>query len=68
MVHQVITDPNLDQLSSAEEIHSDKGYEVSTHEKQAEFAKKRDDSLEEYRKQAQELWSDSCTTPRKKWA
>ncbi len=24
------------------------------------------DALEEYKKQAQELWSDSCTTPRKK--
>jgi hypothetical protein len=24
------------------------------------------DELEQYRKQAQELWSDSCTTPRKK--
>ena len=26
---------------------------------------KRDAELEEYTKQAQELWSDSCTTPRK---
>jgi hypothetical protein len=24
------------------------------------------DALEEYKRQAQELWSDSCTTPRKK--
>jgi hypothetical protein len=24
------------------------------------------DELDQYRKQAQELWSDSCTTPRKK--
>ena len=24
------------------------------------------DALEEYKKQAQDLWSDSCTTPRKK--
>jgi len=24
------------------------------------------DELEQYRKQAQEIWSDSCTTPRKK--
>lgn len=24
----------------------------------------KDDDLEEYKKQAQELWSDSCTTPR----
>lgn len=23
------------------------------------------DALEEYKKQAQDLWSDSCTTPRK---
>ena len=54
-----------DNLFSAEAIHSDKGYTLSTHEKQAEFAKKRDDSLEEYRKQAQELWNDSCTSQRK---
>ena len=26
---------------------------------------KKDQELEEYKKQAQELWSDSCTTPRK---
>jgi hypothetical protein len=28
-------------LGKAEEFHSDKGYKLSTHEKQAEFAKKR---------------------------
>jgi hypothetical protein len=28
-------------LGKAEEIHSDKGYTLSTHEKQQEFAKKR---------------------------
>ena len=26
---------------------------------------RKDTELEEYKKQAQELWSDSCTTPRK---
>jgi hypothetical protein len=26
---------------------------------------RKDSELEEYKKQAQELWSDSCTTPRK---
>lgn len=26
---------------------------------------KRDQELEEYQKQAQELWNDSCTAPRK---
>jgi len=26
---------------------------------------RKDVELEEYKKQAQELWSDSCTTPRK---
>ena len=26
---------------------------------------RKDQELEEYKKQAQELWSDSCTTPRK---
>ena len=25
-----------------------------------------DEALEEYKRQAQEMWSDSCTTPRKK--
>jgi hypothetical protein len=35
------TKPDLDQLFSAEEIHSDKGYTESTLEKQAEFARKR---------------------------
>ena len=33
--------------------------------KAKEFWKKRDEALEEYMKQAQELWNDSCTTPRK---
>ena len=47
------------------EVHSDKDYELGTLEEATEFAKKRDDSLEEYRKQAMELWNDSCTTPRK---
>lgn len=32
---------NLDNLSQAEEIHSDKGYQESTLEKVEEFAKKR---------------------------
>ena len=27
---------------------------------------KKDQDLEEYKKQAQEIWSDSCTTPRSK--
>ena len=27
---------------------------------------KRDQELEEYTKQAQEIWNDSCTTPRSK--
>ncbi len=31
-----------------------------------EAQRKREKALEEYRKQAMELWSDSCTTPRKK--
>jgi len=26
---------------------------------------RKDQELEEYKRQAQELWSDSCTTPRK---
>jgi hypothetical protein len=34
-------------------------------EKAKEFWKKREESLAEYRKQAMELWNDSCTTPRK---
>lgn len=34
-------------------------------EKAKEFAKKREESLAEYRKQAMELWNDSCTAPRK---
>ncbi len=34
-------------------------------EKAIEFHKKREESLEEYRKQAMELWNDSCTAPRK---
>lgn len=33
--------PNLDNLSQAEEIHSDKGYQESTLEKVEEFAQKR---------------------------
>jgi hypothetical protein len=55
-----------DELSVIGKDHSDKGYELSTHEKQAEFAKKRDASLTEYMKNAQEIWNDSCTAPRKK--
>jgi hypothetical protein len=57
---------DFEVLYEAAEIHSDKGYQVSTHEKQAEFAKKREESLDEYRKQAMELWNDSCTSVRKK--
>ena len=34
-------------------------------EKAIEFHKKREESLAEYRKQAMELWNDSCTAPRK---
>ena len=34
------------------------------------FGKKKDvkevDELEEYKQQAQEIWNDSCTSPRKK--
>jgi hypothetical protein len=37
----MVNKTTLDNLSSAEEIHSDKGYEESTLEKQQEFAKKR---------------------------
>jgi hypothetical protein len=33
---------------------------------EAEDTKKPDESLTEYMKQAQELWNDSCTAPRKK--
>jgi hypothetical protein len=55
-----------DDLAEVSKWHSDKGYEESTHEKQAEFARKREESLREYMKEAQELWNDSCTAPRKK--
>ena len=34
--------------------------------KAKEFWEKRERSLEEYRRQAMELWSDSCTTARTK--
>lgn len=37
----MVNKTNLDQLSQAEEIHSDKGYEESTLEKAKEFAQKR---------------------------
>ena len=65
-------------LERAENLHSDKDYTTSTHEKQTDFDKKRnyhyrytntdnpeDTELEEYKKQAQEMWNDSCTSPRK---
>jgi predicted HicB family RNase H-like nuclease len=55
-----------DNLAEVARDHSDKGYKESTHEKQAEFARKRDASLNEYISQAQEIWNDSCTAPRKK--
>jgi hypothetical protein len=44
----------------------EKDYELATLEEAEEFARKRDESLNEYMKQAQELWNDSCTAPRKK--
>jgi len=44
---------------------SEKDYKLATLEEAEEFAKKRDESLNEYMKQAQELWNDSCTAPRK---
>ena len=37
------------QLSKAEDLHSDKGYTVSTHEKQAEFAKQRNYEWDEWK-------------------
>jgi hypothetical protein len=59
--------PSLTNILEGEKITTDDTveYQLSTHEKQAEFAKKRDASLNEYMKQAQELWNDSCTSPRK---
>jgi hypothetical protein len=33
---------------------------------QRDIPKDNTDELEEYKKQAKDLWSDSCTTPRKK--
>ena len=56
---------DFEVLYEAADMHSDKGYQESTLEEAEEFAKKREESLNEYMKQAQELWSDSCTTPRK---
>ena len=44
----------------------EKDYELATLEEAEEFARKREESLNEYMKQAQELWNDSCTAPRKK--
>ena len=55
----------------AENLHSDKEYQECTLEQATEFAKQRnytytiDTELEEYKKQAQEMWNDSCTSPRK---
>jgi hypothetical protein len=43
----------------------EKDYELATLEEAEEFARKREESLNEYMKQAQELWNDSCTSPRK---
>jgi len=59
--------PSLTNILEGEKITTDDTveYQLSTHEKQAEFAKKRDESLNEYMKHAQELWNDSCTSPRK---
>jgi hypothetical protein len=37
---------DFEVLYEAGEMHSDKGYSLSTHEKQAEFAKKREESLQ----------------------
>jgi len=41
--------------------------EMYTHQRMLwlEEEMKRDQELEEYQRQAQETWSDSCTTPRK---
>ena len=49
------------------EIDLEKSFETAPldDQKAKEFWKKRELSLEEYRKQAMELWSDSCTTPRR---
>lgn len=53
----------------AENLHSDKEYQEATLEQVKEFDKRRnytyDTELEEYKKQAQEMWNDSCTSPRK---
>ena len=44
------------------------GFEVKPLDdpKAKEFWRKREESLREYRRQAMELWSDSCTTARTK--
>ena len=56
-------------LGKAENLHTDKEYQECTLEQATQFDKQRnytyDTELEEYKKQAQEMWSDSCTTPRK---
>ena len=35
----------LDNIKAGEHLHTDKGYSVSTHEKQQEFAKKRNENI-----------------------
>lgn len=41
--------PELKQLEETGEMMSDKEYEVSTHEKQQEFAKQRNDPWDEWK-------------------
>ena len=48
-----------DNLFSAEEIHSDKEYTLSTHEKQAEFAKNRNYPLSEEKKCPWDNWKSN---------
>jgi len=61
--HRVIS-PYFDSEDEAKHWCEDKITALDD-PKRIEFEEKREESLEEYRKQAMELWNDSCTAPRK---
>jgi len=61
--HRVIS-PYFDREEDAKEWAGDKLTALDD-PKRIEFEEKREESLEEYRKQAMELWNDSCTSVRK---
>jgi hypothetical protein len=54
------------QTKTASQSYCDNYDTIFRKNKQTETVEDRDTALEDYIRQAQEIWNDSCTSPRKK--